>query len=323
MPTPTLRAHRTQTKRPRASVLTLSTEHADPLHLQLREQLRNKIDSEYADGEYFFTEQELIRELSVSRVTVRRALDDLRREGLLKRQAGKGTIVVKSANLDKVDVPNPPVASPVVFSNLDSRIHTIGIIVSGFASEYGSALMDSISENCDRRELHHQVYSTNLGARTDSALARITLPPEEVAFICFLAPYETLDVTNRLKLRGYRSIAVDGIPSGYTGPSVTTDSRSAIRIGLEHLWSLGHERITMLVNEPLRDETVTDKLEEFTLAMRERGLIQSARTVLCGTKHGSSSYEAAYRHMDEVWTYRQELRPTAIFTVSDPVPGLF
>jgi DNA-binding LacI/PurR family transcriptional regulator len=40
--------------------------------------------------------------------------------------------------------------------------------------------------------------------------------------------------------------------------------------------------------------------------------------VVCETQAWQSSYEAAYRHMTEVWDYWSGPKATAIFTVSDP-----
>lgn len=66
-----------------------------PLYYQLRESLRNMIvQGEYAPGDKLPSEDELGKEFGVSRITVRRALSDLAREGLLERISGKGTTVL-------------------------------------------------------------------------------------------------------------------------------------------------------------------------------------------------------------------------------------
>jgi GntR family transcriptional regulator len=65
-----------------------------PLHYQLREILRNRIvRGEFEPGDQFPTEKELQAEFGVSQTTVRRALSELTREGLLERTPGKGTFV--------------------------------------------------------------------------------------------------------------------------------------------------------------------------------------------------------------------------------------
>lgn len=65
-----------------------------PLYAQLREQLRTRIlASEWDAAQALPPEETLAKGLGVSRSTVRQALDDLRREGLIVRRAGRGTFV--------------------------------------------------------------------------------------------------------------------------------------------------------------------------------------------------------------------------------------
>ena len=66
------------------------------LHSQLHDTLLAKIRSgEYKPGEKLPTEAQLIETYGVSRMTVRRALDDLRRDGLVERKPALGTFVTE------------------------------------------------------------------------------------------------------------------------------------------------------------------------------------------------------------------------------------
>ncbi len=71
--------------------------HSDiPLYTQLREQLRAHIlDGSYPPESRLPSESELVRRLGVSRITVRQALGDLQKEGLIYKLHGKGTFVAK------------------------------------------------------------------------------------------------------------------------------------------------------------------------------------------------------------------------------------
>lgn len=65
-----------------------------PLYYKLKESIREKIlKGEYPPGSKIPSEQELIQEYNVSRMTVIRAVNDLVQEGLLYRKQGKGTFV--------------------------------------------------------------------------------------------------------------------------------------------------------------------------------------------------------------------------------------
>ena len=67
-----------------------------PLYYQLQEIIRARIESgQWAPGQQLPPEAELCTEFNLSRGTVRQALADLVREGLLTRRRGKGSFVAK------------------------------------------------------------------------------------------------------------------------------------------------------------------------------------------------------------------------------------
>jgi GntR family transcriptional regulator len=65
-----------------------------PLYAQIKEALRAKIiDGTYSAHARLPSESEMIRAFGVSRITVRQAINDLQKEGLLFKVHGKGTYV--------------------------------------------------------------------------------------------------------------------------------------------------------------------------------------------------------------------------------------
>lgn len=65
-----------------------------PLYHQIYSILRGKIvEREFADGEQFFSEKEVAEVYEVSRITARRSLDELAKDGLVVRERGRGTRV--------------------------------------------------------------------------------------------------------------------------------------------------------------------------------------------------------------------------------------
>lgn len=71
-------------------------EHPQKLYIQLVEIMRNKIQSgDWSVGAQIPTEDELCKTYQVSRSTVRTAVLELVKKGLLTRQQGKGTFVCK------------------------------------------------------------------------------------------------------------------------------------------------------------------------------------------------------------------------------------
>jgi GntR family transcriptional regulator len=74
-----------------AKTLRLS---AVPLYIQVAAELRRRIESgHWASGEKISTIEELQEEFGVARVTIRQAVELLEKDGLVRRQQGKGTFV--------------------------------------------------------------------------------------------------------------------------------------------------------------------------------------------------------------------------------------
>jgi GntR family transcriptional regulator len=79
-----------------AAVVKIDHDNPLPLYSQLREGLLALLkDGQFEEGDSFPTERELVQKYGVSRITVRRALDELVREGYLIARQGKGTFVAK------------------------------------------------------------------------------------------------------------------------------------------------------------------------------------------------------------------------------------
>lgn len=90
-----------------------------PLHSQIREILRQRIlDGTYQPQQQMPSESEMINAFGVSRITVRQALSDLQRAGLIFKIHGKGTYVSK----------------PKAFQNI-SQLQGFGEAMSGMGYE--------------------------------------------------------------------------------------------------------------------------------------------------------------------------------------------
>ena len=73
-----------------------------PLYYQLKSVLEAKIRShEFKEKERLPSEAQLCEEFSVSRITVRQALSELMKSGLIYRDRGKGTFIAEGAGLKK------------------------------------------------------------------------------------------------------------------------------------------------------------------------------------------------------------------------------
>lgn len=66
-----------------------------PLYVRVQDYIRAAIGSEYQPGELLPRQQEIARSTGTSLITVKRAIDELARQGLLESVRGRGTVVKK------------------------------------------------------------------------------------------------------------------------------------------------------------------------------------------------------------------------------------
>jgi DNA-binding GntR family transcriptional regulator len=69
------------------------TKNGIPLYYQLKEYLLKDIKENYKPGEMLPSEGEIERQYKVSRITVRKAIEELSRDGIVLKQQGRGTFV--------------------------------------------------------------------------------------------------------------------------------------------------------------------------------------------------------------------------------------
>jgi len=73
-----------------------------PLYVKVHQHLRNQLEEGvYKEDEQLPTEADLAKELNVSLITIRRAMQELATAGLIVRQAGRGTFVAKRHRIDQ------------------------------------------------------------------------------------------------------------------------------------------------------------------------------------------------------------------------------
>ena len=96
---------------------------AIPKYQYIKDELKNKIISDqFASGDKFYTEAELIAMYDVSSITVVRALNDLAKDGYIVRQQGKGTFVSRARKHKLVEF-----SDVEIFETKDDKVTVLSI----------------------------------------------------------------------------------------------------------------------------------------------------------------------------------------------------
>jgi LacI family transcriptional regulator len=267
-----------------------ATELKQPLHVKVRQILREQILNDFQHGQRFYTERELMKKLEVSQATVRRAVQDLVTEGYLLADPRKGLFVKQHAD-----------------------VRYVGLIAPTWASRLEEAYSD-YAQVCRRHDYILNVYGFPKDETVDNIVKQIrNKPSEERIIVSGLTVELTLQVGSRLQAEGYQHAVVGARVAGSPGGSVSLDHEGEVNQVLDYLTEMGHERILFMVNEPrnllitsLRAEAVEKKLAERKLP--------HAELVYCDTRNWESSYDAAYQKMREIM--QKQPAPTAIVPLS-------
>lgn len=262
-----------------------------PLHARVRERLREIALNEFEDGAKFYTEPVLIEQMGVSQGTVRRALTDLAREGLLVRKVPSGTFVRKP----KSDAPD------------------IRVIMPGCDSVFLMGILERILEHCQKRQFPVRIHHTHRGKHVPEALLQLQ-GPASLQRVILLGESRAAAraLYTSLSKRGFRVVNVDTLTDGCGDAYVGVDNESGIRQGMEHLVALGHRRVALLVNEPVEEGNIQARVKAFRAFVRERGLTGS-KVVPC--ERDALNDEAAPSLLHGLLAGPSA--PTALFTVSD------
>jgi LacI family transcriptional regulator len=258
-----------------------------PLHVKVRQILRDQILNDFKHGQRFYTERELMQKLAVSQATVRRAVQDLVGEGYLLTDPRKGFFVQRHQEVRYVGL-----VTPTRKDHLET--------------EY--------IEVCRRHNYVLNVHAFHESETADDIMRLIKCKPSEERIIMTGLTVElTLELGSRMQSAGYQHIVVGAKLAGFTGGSLSLDHEGEVDQILDYLIGLGHERICFIVNEPrnlmitsLRADAVKEKL-------RQRNLSKS-QLIYCDTRNWGNSYEAAYKKTREVMHMKPA--PTAIVPLS-------
>jgi len=261
-----------------------------PLHARVREQLRMLIGAQFEDGQKFFSEPVLVERFGVALGTLRQALGDLTREGLLVRRVPQGTFVRKTE------------AAPL----------TVRVIMPQSESIFLMGLLDQIVAACDTRKVRMRIHQTHRGEGVSDTLRQLDGSPAQQRMLLLGEPPRSAhQLYLSLAKRGFRVVNVDTPLTGFGDAYVGVDNDVGIRLGMRHLMDLGHRRITLLVNEPMAYGNTHSRVLSFRTVAREEHL-SGARVIFCD---GSVRGDAAIR--EGVVQALAAHQPTALFAVSD------
>ncbi len=237
-----------------------------PLYLKILEVYKDKIENrQLLPEQQLPTEVEMAKDFGVSRITSKRALEELEREGYIYRRRGQGSFVIGAVRGNESTVKN--VVAMIVPSNT-SEGRTIEYVkgASDLLTSKGYYLSLHISEDDAQKE---RSLLTNISR--DGVCGIIYYPLARNNF----------DILYNLYLKGYPIVTIDkhfeSMPLSY----VISDNYGGSYQAVEHLIQLGHKRIGYMAFSHIEAiSTVRQRFFGYCAALQENGLEMDSRSIM-------------------------------------------
>lgn len=240
------------------------------LHERIYNDLLGSIQrAEYKLGDRLPSEKELVLRYGVSRITSKKALDNLCENGYVARRPGKGTFLISdqgtASREEAASVPQPVTESK-----------TVGLIMEKISAGFGSEILLGVEQALSKLGYNLMVKFTYSDAEKEKRCIE-QMQAANVSGLIIMCVHN--EIYNPLVLRLYTDnfpvVLIDRELHGLSIPFVGTDNRAAARELTNALLARGHSEVRFVtVGDSLNASTIQQRMEGFAgaLAKKHKGV---------------------------------------------------
>lgn len=254
------------------------TTSSKPMYEKIFDDVKQKIlDHSYKPGDRIPSEKELAEEYQVSRITSKRALEMLAAEGIIVRKPGRGSFVTDPEAEGTGAEEQANGRWDGIYSGnrtaKEAAGKLIGVVLTDFAGSYGTRLIYGM-EDAAREQDCFLVLKRTFGVQeNEEATIRKLLQLGVDGLIVFPAQGEYFNAEIlKLVIERFPLVLIDRELKGVAAASIITDNVKAAQEATEHLFDLGHARISLLSPPPIDTSAVEERIEGFVQAHAGRGI---------------------------------------------------
>jgi GntR family transcriptional regulator of arabinose operon len=238
------------------------------IYLNLVEQIQQGILS---PGDRVPSEHELARQFHVSRITSKKALEELAQDGIIVRIQGQGSFVREHLpDLSRVLAENADTTTAFNGAT-DSRL--IGLILPDFADVYAARLIRAVDQRAAQLGYELLLRLTYGSAETEAeAITRFTKAGAAGLIVFPVAGEYYSKTLLRLTLDNFPLVVIDRTLKGIPAASVHTNNIRAAYELTSYLLDRGHQHIAFLSPPAENTSTIEERIQGFMQAFSHRGL---------------------------------------------------
>jgi DNA-binding LacI/PurR family transcriptional regulator len=272
-------------------------------------------DKTIKEGSQLPTEKELSAIYGVSRITSKRAVDELAKDGYVKRTRGKGTFVLSKEKII------PLTNSTLENTNKESNKTVAAIFPYQATLGSFSETVNSISSILQKNDYTLQLYSGICDIKYTMDLIE-KLYYEGCAGIIYYPVSENscFEVLYRLINSNYPIVTIDKYISALPLNSVTSENRIGGKIATEYLINLNHKKIAFISDLFLEEtSTVRERYFGYCDALKQNNLPYSKEHIILDIN--SIEYKRIYLEdtYKEIVLRLKNNGITAIFCINDMI----
>jgi LacI family transcriptional regulator len=150
------------------------------------------------------------------------------------------------------------------------RTHTIALLMTDVSSPFLSKIAGVVEDYAYAEQYSLMLFNTRDDPQREVAYVNAVIQ-RSVDGVLFISAQNENIAVQHLSAAGVPIVAVDRIPQGYTGPSVTFNNPAAGRLAARHLLDLGHTRIAHIAG-PGFTHISDERLDGLRAVLSENGL---------------------------------------------------
>lgn len=217
-----------------------------PMYQKIKDDILHQIKIHaLSPGDQIPTEHQLMKQYGVSRITVSKALNELKGDGIIERFPNKGSFVAPFSGAPAV-LPSNKITPTPEDTNAQEAMPEVACIIPSIPDLFSLTMLNGILSVFQENNYLCHIFASNT-PETENYLLKRCLETKTAGLVLF--PHDQLffsDELLRMQLQKYPLVLLDRYLPRLDTSYVISDNRVGSELCVKHLHNLGHQRIAFL-----------------------------------------------------------------------------